>query len=371
MAKKMKVGLFVLFGLTLMAIGIFLIGENRHFWDKKITYRAAFRDVAGLKPGAPVRTGGLDIGSVTSVKHAEDPGDPRIYVTFAVVRDEAPRLREDTVASVENKGFLGDKMINLSVSTSNAPPQDPSKLMQSQEPRDMLADANALAAQAKQVVARLEPLAQSLGDPQLGADIKGSVSSTHKIMDAVANQDSVAHRLLFDPEEARKLDVLLTNMSNASYHLDGIAADVHDVTTHAKQGPGIVHALVYDGDMSQSAAGTMAELHQDLKAIREGNGLAHALLYGDDSTQHMMGNLNQMSDDLRDIVAGIKQGKGTIGGLLVDPTIYEDLKAAVGNVERNEVLRALVRYSIKADEEKPHVSTPPPTPPAPQTGGTR
>jgi hypothetical protein len=25
----------------------------------------------------------------------------------------------------------------------------------------------------------------------------------------------------------------------------------------------------------------------------------------------------------------------------------------VGNVERNEVLRALVRYSIKADEKKP------------------
>jgi len=40
--------------------------------------------------------------------------------------------------------------------------------------------------------------------------------------------------------------------------------------------------------------------------------------------------------------------------LLVDPTIYEDLKSAVGNVERNQVLRALVRYSIKEDEARPH-----------------
>ena len=48
----------------------------------------------------------------------------------------------------------------------------------------------------------------------------------------------------------------------------------------------------------------------------------------------------------------MRQGKGTIGALLVDPTVYEDIKSAVGNVERNEVLRALVRYSIKADEQK-------------------
>jgi phospholipid/cholesterol/gamma-HCH transport system substrate-binding protein len=65
-----------------------------------------------------------------------------------------------------------------------------------------------------------------------------------------------------------------------------------------------------------------------------------------------------MSEDLRTIVAQMKEGKGTIGGLLVDPTIYEDLKSAVGNVERNQVLRALVRYSIRADESKPKIETP-------------
>ena len=96
----------------------------------------------------------------------------------------------------------------------------------------------------------------------------------------------------------------------------------------------------------------VAELHDDLRAIREGNGLAHALLYGDSSSQHVMTNINAMSDDLRAIVSGVREGKGTIGALLVDPTIYEDVKALVGNVERNDVLRSLVRYSIKADERR-------------------
>ena len=36
--------------------------------------------------------------------------------------------------------------------------------------------------------------------------------------------------------------------------------------------------------------------------------------------------------------------------------MYEDIKSAIGNVERNEVLRALVRYSIKADEQRKPVT---------------
>ena len=110
---------------------------------------------------------------------------------------------------------------------------------------------------------------------------------------------------------------------------------------------------VFTPTTSLSSSATIDEIHKDLTAIREGNGLAHAVLYGDDSTQHVMTNLNAISDDVRAIVSGVRQGKGTIGALLVDPTIYEDLRSAIGNVERNEVLRALVRYSIKADEQHP------------------
>ena len=127
---------------------------------------------------------------------------------------------------------------------------------------------------------------------------------------------------------------------------------MQDVTDHVKNGPGLAHALIYDGEISKNAAGAVAEVHKDLEAIRTGNGLAHSLVYGDDSTQHVMGNVNAMSDDLRAIVHDVRQGKGTLGALLVDPSVYEDIRALVGNVERNEVLRALVRYSIKADEGK-------------------
>jgi len=84
-----------------------------------------------------------------------------------------------------------------------------------------------------------------------------------------------------------------------------------------------------------------------------------------------MQNLNAMSGDVRQIVADMRAGKGTLGALMVDPSVYEDLKVVLGNVERNKALRALVRYSIRRDESSGGVHdnvAAPATPPAAATG---
>jgi phospholipid/cholesterol/gamma-HCH transport system substrate-binding protein len=352
MSKQFKVGLFVIAGLVLMGVSVFLIGKTRQLWEPKLSYRTAFNDVAGLKPGAPVRMGGLDVGQVNGLNHGNDPKDGRIFVSLSIDKKEALRIRTDTIAHVGNKGLLGDKMIELGLGSPDAQALDPNLLIPSEEPADMFAAANRVAAAAQEAIEKLEPLAQSLGDPKLAADIKGSAADVHSLLDSMVHGDGTIHRLFYDHREADQLDQLLANTNHTTERLNGTLADVQDITAHLRQGPGIAHALVYDGEISKDTAGMMSELHQDLKAVREGNGIAHAILYGDDSSQHVMANLNAMSDDLRAIVLGVRQGKGTIGGLLVDPTVYEDLKSAIGNVERNEVLRALVRYSIKADEQR-------------------
>jgi phospholipid/cholesterol/gamma-HCH transport system substrate-binding protein len=76
----------------------------------------------------------------------------------------------------------------------------------------------------------------------------------------------------------------------------------------------------------------------------------------------MMSNLNQASTDFRQIMSDMRAGKGTLGALLVDPSVYEDVKLMLGNVERNRTLRALVRYSIKRDEKSPSVEVRDPGP---------
>lgn len=357
--RTLKVGVFAAGALVLSIIAVFLIGDNRRSWDSKRHFTARFKDVGGLKPGSPVRMGGIDVGQVTAVGHdAKNAGDPLIYVTVAVAKSEAVRVKPDTKAKVAGKGLLGDKMIILEGGDPNAAAApDGSPIASDVDAKDFMARLDEISAKADLTMEAVRKTSESLADPEMAADLKGSVKSLRIILDGVANdKDGAAHKFIFDPEEGKRVDRILANLEATSANAARASADAREITNRAKTGPGLVHTLVYDDQLASGTTGTMVELHNSLKALRTGNGLGHAIVYGDDSTQHVMGNVNAMSDDLREIVANVKAGRGTIGALLVDPTVYEDIKSLVGNVERNQVLRALVRYSIKQTEDKPHAT---------------
>jgi phospholipid/cholesterol/gamma-HCH transport system substrate-binding protein len=353
-SKERKVGLFVGTGILLLAVTIFMIGDTRQTWVTKEPFIAAFKNVDGLKPGAPVKLGGVDIGLVTRVAYGPVDTDTQIYVTVEVKKVEAVRIRRGTKASVSMLGMLGDKMLVLRVDDPTAPLLEPGGRLIADEGDDIIAKVQGAVEKVSKRLDEIGELTKPLSDPKFVKNLEGIASSVAEITTAVAHNDSAVHRLLMDPREGERIDIALANVDAATLRLASMLGSMQDVADHVRSGPGIAHAAIYDGAMSKNAATTLDEIRQDLAAIRTGNGLAHAVVYGDDNTQHVLGNVNAMSDDLRTIVAGIKEGRGTLGGLLVDPTIYEDLKSAVGNVERNQVLRALVRYSIKADENKPH-----------------
>jgi phospholipid/cholesterol/gamma-HCH transport system substrate-binding protein len=348
----MRVGLFVVAGLALTMMAVFLIGSTRALWESKVDYVAAFDNVGGLKPGAPVRMGGIDVGTVVAVDHAKKLEDTRIFVDLSVSRNEAARIRLNTVARVVNKGLLGDKMIELSVGSPGAAQLPPDRLITTEEPADIMTTASDLASATRDAIDHLRPLATTLGDPVFGNDIRGAASDIHSLLDAAAHGDGLVHRLFFDADAARRVDQVIASLEQSSTHLERTLADVEEVANQVRSGSGTMHSLIYDDKLAVDTSGTIAELHNSLRAVREQTGLAHSLVYGDAPSQHAIANLAAMSDDLREIVSGVRQGKGTLGALLVDPTVYEDLKSAIGNVERNAVLRSLVRYSIRADEKK-------------------
>jgi phospholipid/cholesterol/gamma-HCH transport system substrate-binding protein len=294
-------------------------------------------------------------------------------------------VRPDTVMRVVNKGLLGDKMVDLAGGDPlKSPAADNSFIVSEEDPSDMakaIERMTSVAKKADETMDSVKRTTESLSDPQMAEDIKGSVKSLRTILDGVANnKEGAAHKAIFDPEEARRIDRILANLDATSANLAAVSGDARDVTARAKSGPGLVHTLVYDDQLGTSTTGTMVELNKSLTALRTSNGLGHAIIYGDDSTQHVLGNVSAMSDDLREIVANMKAGRGTLGALLVDPSVYEDIKVLVGNVERNQVLRALVRYSIKQNEARPHadvkemqpqpIITPAPGP-KPQSGAQR
>lgn len=61
--------------------------------------------------------------------------------------------------------------------------------------------------------------------------------------------------------------------------------------------------------------------------------------------------LNRTLKNLRILTEKINRGEGTVGALLNDATLYEDLKHLIGGANRNSVLKFFVRQAVKSSDE--------------------
>ncbi len=373
--RDIKVGAFVLAGLAIMGLLVFMIGDERSMFEAHDSYKAVFEDVQGLKRGSPLRMGGVDVGSVTDVGYSDDPTDLRLFVTVSVVRAEARRIRVDSRVSIAGKGLLGDKMLVITAGDPSKDAIPPGEIIPTDSSpglEETLQKLTGIGEKADKIATNLERTTHALADDKFTKDLQGTVSSLNSILQAVDKGDGYAKKLLHDPDEAGRLSRTLANLEKSSAELNQAIRGVNNVVGRVQTGPGFVHEVVYGEGPSKTLnqfGGAADEVALTLRGIREGNGPAKSLIYGDDNSQELMGNLNAMSRDLRHIVADVRKGKGTVGALLVDPSIYEDLKMVLGNVERNKTLRALVRYSIKQDEKAPRVEVTDPGP-GPQSGSS-
>ncbi len=353
--SDLQVGAFVLFGLVLAAVVIFLIGDERRVFDKSMEYTATFDDVEGLKSGAPIRMGGVRVGQVEKVGYSEDASDGLVHVRMSIVADASGRLRDDSVVSIENKGLLGDKMIVVTRGTEGEVVPPGSQLNTRKNP-GMFERLDGIAGEAEHTLKDVSKLAAALGDEKLHDDLRGTAHSVNVMMKEITEGDGYPHRLLTSKEEADRISGLVENVDQTSRELNATLREMRLAVRQVRKGPGFAHDMLY-GNGAQKEIGQIGdaagEVALTLKGIREGDGFAHDVLFGGgEDTGDAVKNITQMTADLRDIVRDVKKGKGTIGALLVDPSIYDDLKRVLGNVERNNVLRALVRYSIQRDDKK-------------------
>lgn len=358
LSKEARVGVFVLIGLMVVGALIFVIGDSRRLFERHVDYKIVFEQIQGLGRGSPVRMGGLDVGSVAEVQYAEDPTDDHIYVTVSIAKSESVRIRNDSVASIASKGLLGDKMVVISTGNQGAGVLPPGSTIKSEEANDlenMVAQLKNLGTKAETVMVNLEKTTSTLADEQFREDVRGSMAALRKLLEGVSEGKGYVNRLLTDPEEADRLSKTIANIEKLSADLDQVVTGVNAAVARVNQGPGLAHEVIYGEEGSKAVASlgvaadeTAALLHE----IREQG--------GGENLGKILADLQGASQDLKALTADLRAGKGTLGALLTDPSVYEDVKVLLGNVQRNEALRALVRYSIKTDEKgaAPTVSDP-------------
>ncbi len=118
MAKKRSIvdlsaGIFVIVGIACLAWLSISLGKVDIRRQDMTRYFAEFSSVAGLRPDAAVEIAGVPVGNVASIAER----DYKAVVALRVRRGIA--LPDDTIASVQTRGLIGDKFINLSPGASS------------------------------------------------------------------------------------------------------------------------------------------------------------------------------------------------------------------------------------------------------------
>lgn len=318
----LKVGVFVALGVAIAFAIVVTLGRERLWFKRKVTFRSAFPEVAGLKEGALVRLGGRDVGIVESIRFADGPG-PRgvLVVTYRVQADYARRVREDSVARILTQGLLGDKLLDLTLGSLDAPPVPDGGWVDSVPPADvaeLLAAATDAAQRTRDLIGRLD---------RAVAGVEGAGG----IGDAAA-----------------------------------ALAGVRRIVERIESGPGTLHDLVYGDAVSAQAARTLAavedaagEVDRVLSVIRVDAPAADVLVDSARAARNLAAltgaldadALRRASRDLAEIVANVRAGRGSLGGLIMDPTLYEETKRLLVNIRRNRILSALARYLISRSED--------------------
>src|ERR1700688_1723332 len=110
---ELRVGLFVLVGLFVIAVGTFYV-TGAGFWGPKYRLTTFLPEVSGLTTGAPVRIDGVDVGNVQTLRlvprtpNSVPDKNKNIEVVMRLDRRFQGDILPASTASLANAGLLAN-----------------------------------------------------------------------------------------------------------------------------------------------------------------------------------------------------------------------------------------------------------------------
>jgi phospholipid/cholesterol/gamma-HCH transport system substrate-binding protein len=305
---SLVVGVFVLISVGAAAVAILSLSSQQGVWKDRYKLVGYFDNVQGLIPNAPVWLAGKQVGRVESVDFEDrGSGKPAVRVVLQVDRGVSEQIRADSIASIGTIGLLGDRYVEVSLGTSSTPALKAGGELGTINPTDvnLMIDKGAVALES------VAALASNLNE--VVTDFRANVGG-------------------------RRL-------------AESIGA-VGDIVSQVQDGDGLLHSLIYDeyeGSGVQSIEHSLVTMEGILDEIAHGDGVLHSLIYDELQEQDLVLEALAAGAKLNSILAKVDRGEGSLGLMVNDPTLYEDLKLLVGGANRSAVVRTMIDLSTSSD----------------------
>lgn len=305
--RSFSVGFVLFIAMLVVILGLFMVGGEGTL-ERKVPFHVVVDSANSIRPGSRVLLDGVIVGQVTNVHFQEvTPDNPRpgnVIIELGVTVPNEVRIREGSTASLATEGLLGDQVVELTTGVWEKPQLERG----SEIPHEQKTLVGSLVSEKTQLNAEtlLADLVTMLRDIQEGKGTFGQFLKDDRLYETT-------NSLL---EEARR------NLAASADIMEGIEDGSRPLSS-LLLGPEDAHAL---SDVLRSTATLALRLERD-------DTLAESL------GPEMVDAIANLSAILRKI----DSGEGTLGRLVNDPTLADNLNNVFLGVREESVVRNLIR----------------------------
>jgi phospholipid/cholesterol/gamma-HCH transport system substrate-binding protein len=317
--KYLSIGLFVIGGLVLFGIGMFVIGDRHQAFAHHTEYYSEFVNLAGLANGAKVRVGGMDAGQVIGIAAPDSP-PARFRVKWRIDAKLRGLVRADSIATIDTEGIVGGTFLSVRQGSAQAAQAAALATIPSKEPMEL----SELLSRGSGLINDADGILKVVGGKVNGALdlVTTTVSNVNDVVVNLKQGHGTAGMLLSDDAFANRIRQTVTSA----------ATNVQDIVADLKAGRGSAGMLLRDEALAGQIREAVKNGQQATADLGHASRQADALVSDLNSRRipqkadEVMDNLNDSSRQVRQLIAEIS--KPDQQGLTAGANIRESLTNA-------------------------------------------
>jgi phospholipid/cholesterol/gamma-HCH transport system substrate-binding protein len=325
---EVKVGVLILVSLAIL--GAFILVMGGITFEKTYSVFVDFDNPGGLQSGAAVRMAGLKVGSVGELVFEGGKVDPvtglrtLVRVKANIEAKYKDAIREDADFYVTTQGVLGEQFLAID-------PGSPEK--------GVLKEGS--------VVKGIDPprldLFLAKAYELLDVTVKGIKNNKELISDIVTNTAGLLKGLnIIVTGNRERIDRMIANFEELSEEAKVLT---HDARMNYVDNPKLIRTVdnidKLSTDLKNDAGPLLADAKEAMANVKRLSATVgdpaqqEKLKKTLDDVAQLASRANAAASDAQAIVTQIKSGKGTVGALLMDEEIYDDMQEMVRDLKHN------------------------------------
>lgn len=324
---EVKVGILILVSFAILAAFVVVMG-GLSLQSTYVVY-VDFDNPGGLQSGAPVRIAGVKVGDVDELEFKGGVVDPQVNrrvlvrAKLKIQTKVKSTIHDDADFYVTTQGVLGEQFLQIDPGSPNHPALGENAIVKGIDPPRL----DLFLAKAYEL---------------LDTTVTGIKNNRELLSDMATNADQLLKNLngvLGDNRE--RINRTMENLEKLSVEANALTKDAHAKINDPRVERTLSNIDAISSDIRKDSGPMMKDAREALANVNR----ASAVVGTPEQAEKLKKTMQDLSDlasradatatDAQAIVAHIKKGEGTVGALVMDEEVYDDVQEMLRDLKHN------------------------------------